>query len=821
MSRCAEVNGEPSFALVRRNREALKKGRLASGGHQRKAEVLRLFGQLDLTASDGRRQIASNLFRRILEVDPTLATAGLTPTLLWNTLLKAYKPARTDRASLNEEVLAEIMQAYVQAGQISSIDWWMRFWNLLDEAGSPHAAAASLLMRQHQADAVQQGRRHLQQFLQHRPKMGRAAELAQFRRIIQGLATGHRSLVPYQEVWAIFQQLMFSSMHLQPDGSLFQIVIEAFADAHDEEGVQEWLSRARLAGCAPLNWKPTDAPGGMSEAAKRKRLQEMARRRMERRRQLPQEKNLAKTVPVTNSPIRHENAMGEKSKRRAVQQEAIKPAWAFFLGLGSVLLVFHFVFRGKGGLRGQRAPSQAQMARATLGAAPRAEGVSEVPPGFTAMQGPTEEELRQSTYVYSDAGSDCPADFLRLVEPEECEIAAEMLHKKFQDMDPKVDTEFRGCQFRVPDNDVHFNSKEGSGNRDRKSICRKPPAAGAAPPAVDLNPVPSPPPVLAAVAAVSQAEPTVAERSADQRYVMTETESNGCPAGHTGVDKQECATAAKSFDKPFLEEAGPAELDPRGCIFRVPDGDVYFNMEPEGAPHESRKVICRAPGVAAPQVTQAAPATPTGDFVLADAGSDACPAGYNKVLTPEDCQAGANALDKAFHEAFEAESDPKGCNYRLTDQDVYFNLHLTGAPHHSRQPVCQRDVPGSDRIWNRQGEGAAQSPATPATAASTEHKDSATSAVDSATSATPAKFVMGEADTNDCPPGSKPLEESEECEIAASNLGKTYIGEGNPAEMDPKGCQFRIPDQDMYWNTHDTGAPHPARQPICREAVTA
>lgn len=123
----AEVNGEPSFALVRRNREALQKGRLASGEQQRKAEVLRLFGQLDLAASDERRQSASDLFRRILEVDPTLATAGLTPTLLWNTLLKAYEPARMDRASLNEEVLAEIMQVYVQAGQISSIDWWPRF----------------------------------------------------------------------------------------------------------------------------------------------------------------------------------------------------------------------------------------------------------------------------------------------------------------------------------------------------------------------------------------------------------------------------------------------------------------------------------------------------------------------------------------------------------------------------------------------------------------------------------------------------------------------------------------------------------------------
>ncbi|CAE7518239.1 unnamed protein product [Symbiodinium sp. KB8] len=172
--------------------------------------------------------------------------ASVKKTVSRNTLLKAYEPARMDRASLNEEVLAEIMQVYVQAGQISSIDWWPRFWRLLEEAGSAHAAAASLLMRQHQADAVQQGRRHLQQFLQHRPKMGQAAELAQFRRIIQGLVTGHRSLVPYQEVWAIFQQLIFSSVHLQPDQSIFQIVIQAFADANDEEGVQEWLSRARL-----------------------------------------------------------------------------------------------------------------------------------------------------------------------------------------------------------------------------------------------------------------------------------------------------------------------------------------------------------------------------------------------------------------------------------------------------------------------------------------------------------------------------------------------------------------------------------------------
>ena len=43
--------------------------------------------------------------------------------------------------------------------------------------------------------------------------------------------------------------------------------------------------------------------------------------------------------------------------------------------------------------------------------------------------------------------------------------------------------------------------------------------------AVDANPVPSPPPVLAAVAAVSQAEPTVAERLAGILTLAVESSS--------------------------------------------------------------------------------------------------------------------------------------------------------------------------------------------------------------------------------------------------------------------------------------------------------
>ncbi|CAE7543932.1 unnamed protein product [Symbiodinium natans] len=285
----AAVNGESSFGLIRRNRGALRQGRSVPADQKQKAEVLYLFGQLDLAASDGRKNMASELFRRIMEVDPALATAGLTATLLWNTLLKAYKPCRTDPASLNEEALAEIMQAYLQAGQTAPMEWWIRFWGRLgeDQAGSPYVVAASVLMRQHTAAAVQDGRRYLKHFVQQpRPNTGLATELGQLRRMMQGMAAGHRSLVPYQEVWATFQTLLLTSTHLEPDDGVFQIVVEAFLEAQDEVGVVEWLSRARLAGCTPQSWKHSEALAQRLEAIKQKRRQEMAWRRMEKRRVL-------------------------------------------------------------------------------------------------------------------------------------------------------------------------------------------------------------------------------------------------------------------------------------------------------------------------------------------------------------------------------------------------------------------------------------------------------------------------------------------------------------------------------------------------------
>ncbi|CAK9081900.1 unnamed protein product [Durusdinium trenchii] len=49
------------------------------------------------------------------------------------------------------------------------------------------------------------------------------------------------------------------------------------------------------------------------------------------------------------------------------------------------------------------------------------------------------------------------------------------------------------------------------------------------------------------------------------------------------------------------------------------------------------------------------------------------------------------------------------------------------------------------------------------------------------------EYVLGEPETTDCPAGGQPVESADECGVAAKKLGKMYLGEQNPAEMDPKG----------------------------------
>ncbi|CAJ1328587.1 unnamed protein product, partial [Effrenium voratum] len=81
--------------------------------------------------------------------------------------------------------------------------------------------------------------------------------------------------------------------------------------------------------------------------------------------------------------------------------------------------------------------------------------------------------------------------------------------------------------------------------------------------------------------------------------------------------------------------------------------------------------------------------------------------------------------------------------------------------------------------------------------------------------------VMGDPGQRDCPAGSVPVPDAEACAAAAESLGKQLLEEGYAAESDPPGCQFRVPDQDIYFNSHDTGAPNPARQRVCKQDGSA
>mmetsp|Transcript_107626 Transcript_107626/g.335597 ORF Transcript_107626/g.335597 Transcript_107626/m.335597 type:complete len:89 (-) Transcript_107626:32-298(-) len=80
---------------------------------------------------------------------------------------------------------------------------------------------------------------------------------------------------------------------------------------------------------------------------------------------------------------------------------------------------------------------------------------------------------------------------------------------------------------------------------------------------------------------------------------------------------------------------------------------------------------------------------------------------------------------------------------------------------------------------------------------------------------------MGEPGENACPPGADPLASKEECEAAAKAQGlKSMIHGDQVAATDPNGCVFRVPDQDVFFNTH-AGSAHTERQVICKSRAAS
>lgn len=81
-----------------------------------------------------------------------------------------------------------------------------------------------------------------------------------------------------------------------------------------------------------------------------------------------------------------------------------------------------------------------------------------------------------------------------------------------------------------------------------------------------------------------------------------------------------------------------------------------------------------------------------------------------------------------------------------------------------------------------------------------------------------AKYLLLEQPTAGCPAGTKSLESVSECKAAAARLQRTLAYEDEIyQENDPRGCMFRVPDNDLYFNDAEEGTANSARRLVCRE----
>jgi len=82
-----------------------------------------------------------------------------------------------------------------------------------------------------------------------------------------------------------------------------------------------------------------------------------------------------------------------------------------------------------------------------------------------------------------------------------------------------------------------------------------------------------------------------------------------------------------------------------------------------------------------------------------------------------------------------------------------------------------------------------------------------------------AVFTLLDDATDKCPKGMKALEDVAWCKAAAEQLGKKLAYEEDLyQENDPKGCVYRTPDKDIFFNAAEEGKQNGNRRLICREA---
>ncbi|CAK9097892.1 Peptidyl-prolyl cis-trans isomerase A [Durusdinium trenchii] len=90
-------------------------------------------------------------------------------------------------------------------------------------------------------------------------------------------------------------------------------------------------------------------------------------------------------------------------------------------------------------------------------------------------------------------------------------------------------------------------------------------------------------------------QPTAAPVDPLASYTLLDDATLTCPAETKKLDSvDQCQDAANKLNKKlaYTDELYQ-EADPPGCIFRVPDNDVYFNAPEEGQKNDGRRLICQ------------------------------------------------------------------------------------------------------------------------------------------------------------------------------------------------------------------------------------
>merc|ERR1712223_1738924 len=162
--------------------------------------------------------------------------------------------------------------------------------------------------------------------------------------------------------------------------------------------------------------------------------------------------------------------------------------------------------------------------------------------------------------------------------------------------------------------------------------------------------------------------------SPDESKAFVKGPKTGCEPGYKQpTSAEECKEIAAANSVRYWGGAGhSSNADPRGCIYRTPDNDVYFNTHQTGSTNrDDRRTVCVQAFVKGPK--------------------EGCESGYIQPQTAEACKALAEASNIRYWggAGHSSGADPRGCIYRTPDKDIYFNTHNTGSTNRGdRRTVC-------------------------------------------------------------------------------------------------------------------------------------